>query len=45
MPPSGKCLHGIALAVAMVYDFVKKKSNKTQLLHSILMVDGQKKSY
>ncbi len=36
MPPSGKCLHRIALAAAMVNEFVEttQNTNKTQLLAS-----------
>jgi hypothetical protein len=36
MPPSGECLHHIALAVAMVDQFLEttQNTNKTQLLAS-----------
>jgi hypothetical protein len=36
MPPLGKCLRCIALAAAMVNEFVEttQNTNKTQLLHS-----------
>ncbi len=47
MPPSGKCLHCIALAAAKVINFSckHKNTNKTQLLASSLMVDQSQKSH
>jgi hypothetical protein len=44
MPPSGKCPRRIALAAAMVNNFEKKNTNKTQLLPSFLTVDRRKKA-
>ena len=44
MPPLGECLHRIAPAAAMVDDFEKKNTNKTQLLPSFLTVDQRKKA-
>jgi hypothetical protein len=32
MPPSGKCLHHIAAAAAMVYDFGRKHKTPTKNL-------------